>query len=77
MNQAVIAGEHEGVDQNPSAFALGYFFQSLSDHQRVQAKGVFVNAAVFQGQRGRFAVGDHDDLAHIFFLARQNTLGEF
>ena len=38
VDQAVIAGEHESIDENPGAFALRNFFQSLGDDQRIQAK---------------------------------------
>ena len=76
VDQAVIAGEHEGIDQDAGALAFGDFFERLGDDQRIEAEGVFVNAAVFEREGGRLAVGDHDDLAHVFFLARENSLRE-
>ena len=69
VDQAVVAGEHESVDQNSGAFAFRYFFKRLRDHERVEAEGVLVNAAVFQSKGRRLAVRDHYNLAHIFFLA--------
>src|SRR5580693_6256461 len=55
MYQAVVAGEHEGVDQNSSALALGDFFEGLGDDQRIEAEGVLVDAAIFESKRGRLA----------------------
>ena len=75
LNEAVIGGEHEGVDHDAGAFAFVYFFESFADHEGIEAEGVFVNAAVFQSERGRLAVCDHDDLPHVFALAKKNALG--
>src|ERR1700677_4860038 len=58
VHQAVVAGEHESVDQNPGSLALRDFLERLRDYQRIQAEGVLVNAPVFQRQRGRLAVSD-------------------
>ena len=74
VDQAVVAGEHEGVDHDAGALAFVDFFERLADDERIEAEGVFVDAAVFERQRGRLAVGDHDDLAHVFFLAKQDAL---
>ena len=35
LHQAVVAGQHEGVDQDSGALALGNFFQRLAYHQRI------------------------------------------
>jgi hypothetical protein len=43
MHQAIVCRQHEGIDQDARPFALGYFFQGLGNHQRIQSKGVFVN----------------------------------
>ena len=48
VDEAVVAGEHEGVDEDSGALALIYFFQGLADYERVEAEGIFVNAAVFE-----------------------------
>ena len=58
----------------PGALALVYFFERLADHERIETEGVFVDASVFQRERRGLAVGDHDDLAHVFFLAQQDAL---
>jgi hypothetical protein len=52
------------------------FLERLRDDQRIEPEGILVNAAVFQSERRRLAVGNHHDLAHVFFLARQNALGQ-
>src|SRR5580704_8893880 len=76
VDEAVITGKHKSIDQDSGALALGDFFERLGDNQWIEAEGILVNAAVFEGERGRLAVGDHDDLAHIFFLTRENSLRE-
>ena len=53
---------------------LGDFLERLRHDQRIEAEGIFVDAAVFERQRGRLAVGDHHDLLHVFFLAREDAL---
>ena len=50
LHQTIVGGEHEGVDQNSRALALGDFLQRLTHHQRIEAEGVLVDAAVFEGQ---------------------------
>ena len=75
-HQSGIGSEHEGVDQDTCALALGNLFQSLTDHQRVQSKRILVDAAVFHGEGRWLAIGDHDDLLHVFALALQNSLCE-
>src|ERR1700730_2687727 len=75
LDEAVVRGEHKSVDHNAGALALVYFFQSFADDKGVQAKSVFVDAAVFEGKGRGLAVGDHDDLPHVFALAEENALG--
>src|SRR5258708_7804568 len=75
VDQGIVGGQHEGVDHDVGAFALVDFLQSFTDHKWVEAEGVFVDAAVVESERGRLAVGDHDDLAHVLALAEQNALG--
>lgn len=75
MDEGIIAGEHEGVDHDAGAFAFVDFFEGLADDEGIEAESVFVDAAVFESERGRLAVGDHDDLAHVFFLAEEDALG--
>src|SRR5258706_7584537 len=50
--EAVVTGEHEGVDQDSGALALVDFFEGLPDDEGVEAECVFVDAAVLEGQRG-------------------------
>ncbi len=74
VDQGIVAGEHESVDHDARALALIYFLERLADDKGVEAEGVFVDAAVFQGERRGLAVGDHDDLPHVFFLAKEDAL---
>ena len=64
------------VNQHTRAFALGHFFERLTNHERIQPKCVLVNAAVFQRERRGFSVGDHDDLFHILALALKDALSK-
>src|SRR5207302_5608215 len=52
-----------------------HLFEGLADDKGIEAKSVLVNAAVLEGERRRLAVGDHDDLTHVFFLAEEDALG--
>src|SRR5215472_9961275 len=75
IDERIVGGQHEGIDHDVGALAFVYFFQSFADHERIEAKRVLVDAAVFERERGRLAVGDHDDLAHVLALAKKNALG--
>jgi len=75
LHEGEVAGEHEGVDHDVGALAASYFFQGLGDDEWVEAEGVFVDAAVGEGEGRGLAVGDHDDLLHVFILASEDTLG--
>ena len=48
VDEAVIAGEHKGIDHDAGALALVDFFERLADYEWIQTEGVFVNAAVFE-----------------------------
>ncbi len=74
LHQPVITRQHKSVNQNSCTFALGDFLQGVTHHQRIKSERVFLNAAIFEGQRRRFSVGDHDDLLHVFPLPLQNAL---
>ncbi len=74
VDEAVIGGEHEGVDEDSSALAFVDFLKSFADDERIEAEGVFVDTAVVESEGGRFAIGDHDDLAHVLALAEQDAL---
>ena len=74
MDETVIAGKHKGVDQNAGAFALCHFLERLSNHERVEPEGILVNAAVLERQCRGLAIRNHDDLAHVLLLSRQNSL---
>jgi len=76
VDKRIVAGEHEGVDHDAGALALVYFFEGLADDEGIESKGIFVDAAVLESEGGGLAVSDHDDLAHIFFLAKEDALGE-
>src|SRR5204863_5052423 len=74
--EIVVAGQHESVDHDPAFPARRHFRARFGDDERVEAEGVLVNAAIRLSQRRRLAVGDHDDLAHVFALAIENPAGE-
>ena len=76
LHERKIAGQHEGVDHDVGALAAGDLFECLGDDERVEAEGVLVDAAVGQGERGGLAVGDHDDLLHVFVLLGEDALGQ-
>ena len=75
LHEGEVAGEHEGVDHDVGALAAGYFFEGLGDDERVEAEGVLVDAAVGEGEGRGLAVGDHDDLLHVFVLTGEDALG--
>ncbi len=76
LHEGEVLGEHEGVDHDVGSFAAGDFFEGFGDDEGVEAEGVFVDAAVGEGEGGGFAVGDHDDLLHVLVLAGEDALGE-
>ena len=76
LHEREVAGEHEGVDHDVGALAAGDLFEGFGDDEGVEAEGVLVDAAVGEGERGGLAVGDHDDLLHVFVLAGEDALGE-
>src|SRR5262250_2137381 len=76
VNQAIVTRKHKCIDENASAFALVDFFQRLPNDKRIQPERILVYAAVFQRERRWLAVGDHDDLTHVFFLTQQYSLSE-
>jgi len=75
LDELEIVGEHEGVDHDAGAFAAADFFESFLDDDGIEAEGVLVDAAVFQGEGGGLAVGDHDDLFHVLAAALEDALG--
>src|SRR5438445_5829369 len=50
VDERIIAGEHEGVDHDAGALALVYFFEGLADDEGIEAKGIFVDAAVLESE---------------------------
>src|SRR5271154_2728201 len=74
MDEAIIARQHESIDQDPCAFALRHFLERLRHHERVEAESILVDAAILESKRRGLAVGDHHDLPHVFLLARKNAL---
>ena len=76
LNEGEVLREHEGVDHDVGALAAGDFFEGFGDDEGVEAEGVFVDAAVGEGEGGGLAVGDHDDLLHVLILFGEDALGE-
>ena len=48
VDEAVVARQHESVDENPGAFAFRNFFKRLRDYKRIKSERVLVDPAVFQ-----------------------------
>ena len=46
LHEGEVVGEHEGVNHDVASFAAAYFFKGFFDDERVEAKSIFVNAAV-------------------------------
>ena len=59
-----------------AALAAAHLFKRFSDDQWVEAEGVLVDATVGQREGRGFAIGDHDDLAHVLVRPGQNALGD-
>ena len=76
LHEGEVVGEHEGVDHDVGSLAAADFLEGFFDDEGVEAEGVFVDAAVGEGERRGFAVGDHDDLLHVFVLFGEDALGE-
>src|SRR5882724_9178418 len=76
IDERIVAGEHEGVNHDTGALAFVDFFERFADDERIETEGVFVDAAVFEREGGRFSVGNHDDLAHVFALPEENALSD-
>ena len=76
LHELEVVGEHEGVDHDAGALAAAYFFERLGDDDGVEAESIFVDAAVVEGECGGFAVGDHDDLLHVFAGAAEDALSD-
>src|SRR5262249_21076947 len=72
-DEIVIARQHKRVDHDAALAARGDLGAGLGDDERVEAERVLVNAAVGLRQRGRLAVGDHNDLAHVLALAVEDA----
>src|SRR5947207_1532347 len=66
LHQRAIARQHERVDHDPRATTVGDLANRLRDDRRVQAKRVLVDLPVGHRQRAGLAIGDHDDLPHVF-----------
>jgi len=76
LDEGEVLREHEGVDHDVGAFAAGDLFEGFGDDEGIEAEGVFVDAAVGEGEGAGFAVGDHDDLLHVLILFGEDALGE-
>src|SRR5438477_12789921 len=48
MDQAVIACQHERVDDDAGFAALGDFLERLRDDERIEAESVLIDAAIFE-----------------------------
>ncbi len=73
----MFTGEHERVDHDAGTLALCHLTERLAQDPRVESHRVYVDPAIGQCQGGGLAVGDHDDLAHVFLLCQQQTAGQF
>src|SRR5579863_6416650 len=62
VDEAVVAGEHESIDEDSGALALRHFLERLRDDKGIETEGILVNAPIFESKCGGLAVGDHDDL---------------
>jgi hypothetical protein len=49
IHKSRVGCEHESVDQNTLPLAAADFFHGSADYQWIEAKGVFVDAAVIEG----------------------------
>ena len=52
VDEGIVAGQHKGVDHDAGTLALVDFFEGLADDEGVETEGVFVDAAVFEGESG-------------------------
>ena len=50
LDELEFVGEHEGVDHDAGALAAADFFEGFGDDDGVEAEGVFVDAAVVEGE---------------------------
>src|SRR3989442_5553133 len=48
VHQAVVRGEHEGVDQNAVATAARDFVEGFGNHERIEPESVLVDPAVIE-----------------------------
>ena len=48
VDQRIIRGQHEGIDHDVGALAFVYFFERFADHEWIEPKSIFVDAAVFE-----------------------------
>src|ERR1700719_708759 len=48
MNQAIVAGEHESIDEYSGTLTFRNFLKRLCHNQRIKTKSIFVNAAIFE-----------------------------
>src|SRR5579862_8427645 len=76
LHEGEVAGQHESVDHDVRALTACYFVQRLGDDEWVEAKGVFIDAAIGKSERAGLTVRDHDDLLHILVLAGKDALSQ-
>src|SRR5512143_4195568 len=62
LHQTPVARQHESVDENPRAAALGHLAIGGLQDLGIEPHRVHVGATVGHRERRRLAVGDHDDL---------------
>src|SRR5581483_580908 len=74
VHQAVIAGQHKGIDQDALLLAAVHLFERFADDQRIKPESIFIHAAVFERKAAWLAVGDHHDLPHVLALLVQQAL---
>src|SRR5256712_634100 len=73
FHETPVARQHEGVDHDPRAPAQRHLAICGLEDLGIEAHRVHVDPAVGQRERGRLAVSDHDDLAHILALRQQHA----
>src|SRR5260370_8010624 len=56
--------------------ALFDFLQGRAEEEGVEPGGIFVDSAVLNGESRRLSIRDHNNLAHVFLLAEEDSLSQ-
>src|SRR5882762_1772617 len=73
FHETPVPRQHERVDHDPRAPAQRHLAIGGLEDLGIEAHRIHVYPAVGQRERGRLAVGDHDDLAHVLALRQQHA----